>query len=144
MNSRGKAKAIQVWAGGCPSIKRLKLNSVRMVNGELSIVTDVDERCIVQYIDGSEQRRMTFTLAAVMPWSDGRDDMNATALDAVNDFIDWASVQFPANVPDFGQDCIITAVEPLQNQAGIAEVSEKDSAARYTAKVAVEYIERKA
>lgn len=140
MELRGKPKAVKEWALSCPSIDALKVNATVMGVNEKSIIFQTNERSVVEYIDGSAERELIFSLDYVLPWTDEDDGVNEEALDAVNAWIEWVSEAYPSNVPDFGSRCTIIGVEPNQNMTELAEVGQ--GLARYTLSATVRYLEK--
>ena len=141
MELKGKPKAVKEWALSCPSIDALKVNATVMGADEKSIIFQTNERSVVEYIDGSAERELIFSLAYVLPWTDEDDGVNEEALDAVNSWIEWVSEAYPDNVPDFGSRCTIMAVEPNQNMSELVEVSQ--GLARYQLSAVIRYLEEK-
>ena len=141
MELKGKPKAIKEWALSCPSIDALKVNATVMGADEKSIIFQTNERSVVEYIDGSAERELMFSLDYVLPWTDEDDGVNEEALDAVNSWIEWVSEAYPDNVPDFGDSCTIMAVEPNQNMSELVEVSQ--GLARYQLSAVIRYLEEK-
>ena len=141
MELKGKPKAVKEWALSCPSIDALKVNATVMGADEKSIIFQTNERSVVEYIDGSAERELMFSLDYVLPWTDEDDGVNEEALDAVNSWIEWVSEAYPDNVPDFGDSCTIMAVEPNQNMSELVEVSQ--GLARYQLSAVIRYREEK-
>lgn len=141
MELKGKPKAVKEWALSCPSIDALKVNATVMGADEKSIIFQTNERSVVEYIDGSAERELMFSLDYVLPWTDEDDGVNEEALDAVNSWIEWVSEAYPDNVPDFGDSCTIMAVEPNQNMSELVEVSQ--GLARYQLSAVIRYLEEK-
>lgn len=141
MELKGKPKAVKEWALSCPSIDALKVNATVMGADEKSIIFQTNERSVVEYIDGSAERELIFSLDYVLPWTDEDDGVNEEALDAVNSWIEWVSEAYPDNVPDFGDSCTIMAVEPNQNMSELVEVSQ--GLARYQLSAVIRYLEEK-
>lgn len=140
MELKGKPKAVKEWALSCPYIDALKVNATVMGLDEKSIIFRTEEKAEIEYIDGSAQRRLLFSLDYVLPWTDTGDTVNEEALDAVNAWIEWVSEAYPSNVPDFGPRCTIMDVEPNQNMAELVEVGQ--GMARYTLSAAIRYLEK--
>lgn len=103
LTSRGVSKAIYEWAQGFDRYgSTLRLNSVVQTEGEASLVTSTALKT-TEYIDGTVDRIVYFTLVLVEPWSEGVDDLNEHAITLGEEWLDWVANQAPANLPDLGE-----------------------------------------
>ena len=144
MNVSGKTEAVVRWLKTCGLTKKyLKLNAVDMKADERAMNVVYNDERIREFIDGTVERRYTFSLVMVADWSDGFDSTNAEAMEFGEEWLDWVARQFKAgNVPDFGKSCIIRAIEPLQNVPALAAAYQDVQLARYQFQAAITYWEK--
>lgn len=144
MKVSGKTKAVVQWLKTYKGIgKYLKLNAVDMKVDERAVNVVYNDAKIREFIDGTCERRYTFSLVMVSDWSDGFDTANAEAMEFGEEWLDWVAHQFDnGNVPDFGNECIIRAIEPLQNVPALAAAYQDVQLARYQFQAAITYWEK--
>lgn len=70
-----------------------------------------------RFIDGTKEREVLFAIDMIDNYdATGTSDINMTALDEVNNFIEWLDTQKKEkNYPDFGEFTDITEMEVLTN-----------------------------
>lgn len=143
MNIAGKTQAVVDWLKTYPQLDDyLKLNAVDLEAGERSVQTVYNDAQVSEFIDGTTVRTYTFALVLVADWSDGFDGVNSEAQSFGDEWLDWVAAQFPANVPDFGENCTIKAIRPLQNIPALAAAYQEEQLARYQFQAAITYWEK--
>jgi hypothetical protein len=144
MRVQGKTDAVVKWLKTYDGIgKYLKLNAVDMKADERAVNVVYNDAKVREFIDGTVERRYTFSLVMVADWSEGFDSTNAEAMEFGEEWLDWVARQFQAgNVPNFGDECIIRAIEPLQNVPALAAAYQDVQLARYQFQAAITYWEK--
>lgn len=139
----GKTKAVLEWAKGWPELEGyIKLNALDANEpGDAAVMPAYNDVAVTEYIDGTAERVFTFELRVALPWSDGIDEVNATAATLAESWLDWVSEAYPSNVPDFGEAAKITDIVPLQNVPSVALVYPDNHTAEYSFSARIEYTE---
>lgn len=141
MNENEKAEALKRWAAGWPDLDGyLKLNAIVTEDGDRSINVVSNDYVLSQYIDGTALREYTFALKAMLPWSDGYDDVNSDAQGLAHSWLSWVADQWPDNLPDW-EGAKITALEPLYNTPTLSMVYQDDGVAEYMFQAKITYEE---
>lgn len=71
------------------------------------------------------------------------DEKYKAAMNAAQELMDWIDKQKrQGNVPDFGNECQIKAVETLQNMPNLATVNLEENLAQYMIQCRVLYFEK--
>lgn len=92
---------------------------------------------------GNHHKRKRISTLNGADWSEGFDSTNAEAMEFGEEWLDWVARQFQAgNVPNFGDECIIRAIEPLQNVPALAAAYQDVQLARYQFQAAITYWEK--
>lgn len=129
--SRGISKALYDWALGFERYSsRLRLNTITQKAGEAALVTSVANRS-AEYIDGSVERIVYFSLILVEPWSEGVDTLNENAMTLGEEWLDWVSAQFPTNVPDLGETREVIELTTDDDAPILVQVSDNELVAKY-------------
>lgn len=129
--SRGVSKAIFDWAQGFARYgATLRLNTVVQKPGEASLVTSTALRS-AEYIDGTVDRTVYFTLVLVEPWSEGVDDLNEYAITLGEEWLDWVSAQAPDNLPDLGEGREVIELETDDDAPVLVQVMDDALVAKY-------------
>lgn len=138
-----KAEAVRRWAISCPAVgKYLRMHATEMKSGARSLSIESSDADVREFIDGTREKQLTFALAFVEPWSEGMDSLNASAMQAGEEWLAWVDAQFSEdNVPDFGPGCTIRDVRSLQTSPALAAVFEEDMLAKYTFQAQITYWE---
>lgn len=144
MSREGRARAVLEWARGCPECDGLlSLNGGDAEPGSFSVSTGYTDAALTEYIDGSADREYRFSLNVIGPWSPGMDGVNAEAMEAAERFMDWCAAQYPGNVPDMGERCEVTGIEPLYGAPALVQVYPDGQRAKYQFQASIYYTERK-
>ena len=135
-----KTEKLIQWARGWPPLDGyLKLNAIVGESGDRSLNTVASDEVTAEYIDGTADRVLTFAFAYVEQWSDGFDDVNATASALGESWIKWVSAQNDAGtLPELPNAYEVEAVAGMPT---LAMVQEDDSIAKYQFFVKVRYID---
>lgn len=109
-STSGVSRALLKWAKtyeGLP--KTLHLNASNERSGDVALLTG--SAMVEQtYINGSEDRRIDFTLSLMVDWSEGADEVNVDAMTTGEQWLDWVAAQEDLkNYPSLPK-----GLEPLQ------------------------------
>lgn len=109
-STSGVARALLKWAKTYEGLPRtLHLNASNERSGDVALLTG-SAAVEKEYIDGSEDRRIDFTLSIMTDWSEGADEINVDAMDMGEEWLDWVAAQEDAkNYPSLPK-----GLEPLQ------------------------------
>lgn len=160
-----KNKAMIKFLLQCPTIldNPLFFNFADEQDGSLHYITETDTKKR-SYIDGSEQKQYTFSIASYSSVSHNaviKDDdeilmnENIENMSKVQEILDWIDeqahpselnadgTQKEPNFPDFGQDCIIESMETMQSDPDIngIDTSVNPPIARYSVGVRLTYLD---
>lgn len=146
MDILGKTKAVQEWLKTNPLIgKRLKINATDMKANEVSVNVVSNTDLETAFIDGTQERKYTFSIVFVKSWSAGYDKVNLEAIEFGEKVTDWITAQYlKDNTPDFGKSCTIKTIKPLQNIPDCAAVYSEVGNARYQLLCDIVYWEKEA
>ena len=140
MKREGKTDAALEWAKSWPYLDEfLKLNAILARDDEASFQTVYSDSQGEPFIDGTARHEYTFMLKLMLPWSDGFDDINQEAERLLEQWADWVDVQFPDNVPDFGE-AEIDDIRALYDVPAIT-VYQEESLAEYNFQARIIYTE---
>lgn len=137
MSTADRARGVLAWARGRDAYARLNASLGRA--GDVSVSSGYGDRATSEYLDGSTDRRFTFSLNVVAPWSPGNDSLNADAMAAASDWMDWVDSQYPGNIPDMGDGCTVLAISALYDVPALAQVLPSGDLAQYTFQAAIDY-----
>lgn len=138
----GKANALYEWARTWPELGGyLKLGAILTEDGEACVNIVPNETTINRYIDGTADRRYSFQLKVILPWSAGYDETNRAAAELVSTWHDWVSAQYDlGNVPAWN-GAHITSIKPSQNAPALNFVYQDDGLAEYVFEAEINYTE---
>lgn len=144
MNVKGKTRAVVEWLKTYPGFDGyLKLNATGLEAGENAVNTVYNEQTVREFVDGTKEKQYTFAVVMVARWSSGFDPQNIDAQEWGEAWLDWVDAQFKAgNVPDFGENVTIRAVESLQNVPSLAATYQEEQLARYMFQARITYWEK--
>lgn len=131
----GVIQALHEWARGYDP--DLRLNAILGKAGDRSLMTAASSK-IAEYIGGAADRRLSFSLAIMQPWSEGPDGLNARAMAEGESWLAWAAEQFPANVPELDGSEVI-AIDPDDEVPVLVQVTPDGRLARYQFNVHMDY-----
>lgn len=137
MSTADRARGVLAWARGHGEYARL--NSTLNRAGDVSVSSGYGDKAVSTYIDGSTDRRFTFSVNVVAPWSPGNDSLNADAMAAASEWMDWVDSQYPGNVPDMGPGCVVTGIGALYDVPALSQVFPSGDTALYTFQAAIDY-----
>lgn len=108
----------------------------------ISLVTNYSDKLLKKYLWGSE-KEYGFSIIIVQPYSTDTDDLNLTAMNFAQAFMDWLEEQNKKrNYPEFPNSCRIKKMETLQNMPNLAGVNVKEGMARYMVQCQIVYFEK--
>ena len=138
----GKTNAVYEWLLEWDALDGyIKFNATLAKSDEMSFNVVPNDYVVEQFIDGTARRRYTFQLKAVLPWSEGYDEVNRAADGLVSQWLDWVSAQYEAgNVPKW-EGAKITDIRPTQNAPGLNFVYQDDGLAEYVFEAVIDYEE---
>lgn len=136
----------------CPAIKDsyLYFNFTQAEDNNKQIVTFANEKTLnKQYIDGSVDKRYTFTLVdfkamTPKPIVEGRVDENVDDMLQVQELIDWVTEQDDnKNFPNFGDSCEIEAIRALTDNPNLNGIDSSISPAlaKYSVSIQIDYLD---
>lgn len=131
----GIIAAVHAWARGYDP--RLRLNAILAKAGDRSLMTSASSK-VAEYIGGRSDRRLSFSLAVMQPWSEGPDGLNSKAIAEGESWLAWVSEQWPSNVPDLG-GLEVLAIEPDDEVPVLVQVTTDGRLARYQFNVHMDY-----
>lgn len=147
-----KNQAIIDFLLTCPAVRDsyLYFNFTSAEDNNKQIVTLANEKSLdTQYIDGSREKRYTFTLIefkamSPKPIVDGRVDENVDDMLQVQELIDWVTQQNDDKVyPNFGEMCQIDEIRALTDNPRLNGVDSNVSPAlaKYSVSIQVDYLD---
>lgn len=137
----------------CDGIQQLYFQYGQAAAGAMQLVTSsIEAATRAQYIDGSQPKRLDYSLIwykplAFLPVVTGAGapvNGNVAELDDVQSIIDWIGEQNDArNFPDLGEDCQVDAISCLHDVPQLIGIDTTFSPplAKYTFTVRVEYLD---
>ena len=139
----------------CPQIKDnpLFFNFAEAKDNNKQIITIANDKSVSkEFVDGSVQKRYTFTIVDYrsvayqsIVKTAGFPNENVEEMFDVQKIIDWVKVQAnKGNYPDFGKKCIIDsmwAVTDTPNLNGV-DTSVEPALAKYSVSVQIEYLDK--
>lgn len=135
-----RIEAVRDWAAGFPGLSGMaRINATVREDGAASVRAEANEAVRRRYIDGAEDREVTFALLLATPWSEGADAINAEAAALGERFADWCGEQWPGNPPDLGEGCEVLGIEPVYRQPQLEDVQESGRVALYRFEVRITY-----
>ena len=149
-----KNKAVIDYLLTCDYIKNSPLfyNFGEAKSDNKQFITHADDKRVdTSFIDGSVNKRYTFTIIdyksvayKAIPRREGASDENLdNALD-VQQVIDWITEQEEdRNYPNFGEDCSIQQIEAVTNQPNMSGVDKAltPALAKYSISIRIDYID---
>ena len=127
---------VRDWVQSCPVCEGIvRLMADVSESGSASLPGDAVDELVSQFLDGSEVRRMTFTVYLKLPWSDGADDLNERAASLGESWIDWFDAQVSSPLPN------TRSVEPVYRSPQLTAVDETGQTATYSFSVRIEYLQ---
>ena len=149
-----KSEAIIQYMIQCPNIEEnpLFFNFIHAKEDNKQILPLQNEKTLDRsFIDGSVQKRYTFTLIdfksvaynAIVK-QEGYPDENVEDLKSVQEIIDWVTEQNDnKNFPDFGENCIIEEIRVLSDNPNLNGIDSNTSPAlaKYSISIQIDYID---
>lgn len=151
-----KNTAIIDYLCQCPYIRESKLffNFIEAKDNNKQILTTANDKAVDKpYIDGSIQKRFTFTImdfksitynAIVKTIGHEYKSENIDEILEVQTIIDWITEQNELrNYPNFGTKCVIDNIEALNNNPNLnaVDTTKTPTLARYSVSIQVNYVD---
>lgn len=152
MASVDKNQALIDYLQQCPQIRDNPLffnfAEAEDNNKQLLIVAN-DKMTDKRYIDGSVQKRFTFTIidyrsVAYQALATGMNDENVEEMLDVQGIIDWIEIQDAnKNYPSFGADCIIDSISSQTDNPNLngVDTSLRPAIAKYHISIVIDYLD---
>lgn len=123
---KDKNQALWEFISKYPNIPSyLTFNSIIELINSTGLIPVSSEDAIETYTDGSSRREYVFAIAQMYVYDTGTSQTNIISMGDMQAFMDWIIAQNEAgNYPDFGEDCFVESIEPLQNMPNLAGTSE--------------------
>ncbi len=148
-----KATAVLNYLLTCPSIQKSPVffNFIKAANDNKQFITVANDRAVNRtYVDGSIQKRYTFTLidfksVTYIPVVLNRDNENIDDMLDVQAIITWIDEQSELrNFPDFGPDCVVENIRTTTDHPNLNSVDTTVSPAlaRYSISIVIDYIDK--
>lgn len=111
--------------------------------GNISFMTNYAGKVRKKYIRVGAEKEYGFTIGITKFFSDGTDDLNLSAMNFAQGFMDWIDEQGrKKDYPDFGDKCQVKKIENLQNMPNLAAVDWENMRAQYMLQCRVIYFEK--
>lgn len=122
-----KNQAVWEYISKYPNIPGyLTFNSIEEMENSTGLIPVSADNDIESYADGSAKREYVFAIAQMLIYDAGTSNVNIMTLAEMQKFMDWIVEQNRiGNFPDFGENCLIDSIEPLQNIPSLAGTNEK-------------------
>lgn len=139
--SVNKHKALQEWVQTFLEDNHLYFESTTTYPNIRTIVPEYGDYTISSDILGRKHKSYTFVFIGYEPIDSGISDVNTDNLQLFDMFNEWIELQDTTkNYPDFGSNCVEYELEPLQNMARLAAITD-DGLAKYMLAVRINYKE---
>lgn len=118
-------------------------------NNKQILILANDKRLNRSYIDGSVQKRFTFTIidfrsVIYQALAEGKPNENVEDMLDVQGIIDWITEQDDAkNYPSFGPDCIIESISSQTDNPNLngVDTNLKPAIAKYHVSIVIDYVD---
>lgn len=98
----------------------------------IGLITNYSDKELKKYITGMVEKEYGFTIIIVKAYSSYSDDLNLSAMNFAQAFMDWLDEQDrKKEYPDFGNCCTVTKMETLQNMPNLSGINPEEGLARY-------------
>ena len=111
-------------------------------SGSISFLTNYSGKVVKRYIRAAD-KEYGFTIVLTWAFSESTDDLNLSAMNFAQAFMDWIDEQNSNKIfPDFGEGCQVKKIENLQNMPNLASIDWENMTARYMIQCRVLYFEK--
>ena len=111
-------------------------------SGSISFLTNYSGKVVKRYTRAAD-KEYGFTIVLTWAFSESTDDLNLSAMNFAQSFMDWIVEQNRNKIfPDFGEGCQVKKIENLQNMPNLASIDWENMTARYMIQCRVLYFER--
>ena len=136
-----KHEALQEWVSEFLENNYLYYQSANAEPGIRMIVPEFGDYVNKTDILGYKYKSYVFIFIAYEQIDTGTSDVNITNMEIMDSFNEWLEEQIEdKNYPDFGDNCDEYEIQPLQNMANLATVTE-DGLAKYMLGCRINYRE---
>ena len=141
MDGESKHSIMRDWVDGFLYDNYLYFESADVIPGARMMVPQYGDYVNRTDILGAKYKSYTFLFIAYKQLDSGTSDINITNMQIMDSFLEWLEEQKEdENYPDFGDNCSEYEIQPLQNMANLATVTE-DGLAKYMLGVRINYKE---
>ena len=141
MSRINKHLVLQEWVQNFTQSNYLYFEYSDAYPGIRTIVPNYGEYLNKTDICGFKYKSYTFVFIGYETIDTGTSDVNTNNMALMDEFLDWIEEQQKnRNFPDFGENCSEYELEPLQNMANLAMVTD-DNVAKYMFGVRINYRE---
>lgn len=121
----------------------LSFNNSQEEPNSFSFVTNYSDKVRKKYVRCGAEKEYGFTIIIVKPYSTHEDDLNLTAMNMAQAFMNWIEAQNKAkHYPVFPDNCQIKKMENLQNMPNLAGINSEAGLARYMLQCRLIYFEK--
>lgn len=139
--ANSKHKVLQEWVSSFLEDNYLYFESAEAYPGIRMVVPKYGDYTDKVDILGYKYKSYTFIFIGYEQIDTGTSDVNVVNMELMDDFLKWVEEQKEAqNFPDFGDNCDEYELEPLQNMANLATISD-DGLAKYMLGIKIKYRE---
>lgn len=111
-------------------------------NDSISFITNYSDKLRKKYLYGAE-KEYGFTIIIVKGYSTDSDDLNLSAMNFAQKFMDWLEEQDLKKIyPEFPEGCQIRSMENIQNMPNLAGINIEEGLARYMIQCRLIYFEK--
>jgi hypothetical protein len=108
-----KYKALKDWLSDyIGSDQWIDFNTSEANIGNTSLNTVTGDTKLKEYVDGSYDAALTFSISVVKMYDTEQSDLNMDAMDEMTELMSWIDDDTPS-LPDFGEGYIVTDVSIL-------------------------------
>ena len=139
--SDSKHQAMQEWVDEFLENNYLYFQSVNAEPGVRMVLPEYGDYTNRTDILGYKYKSYVFVFIGYEQIDTGTSDVNLHNMELMDSFIEWLEEQIEdKNYPDFGDNCDEYEIQPLQNMADLATITE-DGLAKYMLGVRINYRE---
>ena len=110
----------------------------------ISVITNYSDKVRKRFVTGDTEKEYAFALIIAKDYSTGTDNQNLEALNFAQAFMDFlCEKNRKKEFPDFGERCMVTKLEILQNMPNLSGTNQDATLARYMIQARIIYKERK-
>lgn len=137
---------ISEWLVECPIFDGyLYFNVIPVENGNSSLNSNSSSTIIKNFLDGSKEVQLYFTINVVKEYDNGgTSDLNLDAINSFSEIVAWVEQKnHLQEFPDLGQNCTVNEVVPSYTIPEVYLTPDNPGIARYEGRFSINYLERK-